>query len=54
MKKIEKQISPFVMDLFMMVKSTFKHFGFIKPTSGRWQEHRWMFFLLKISWFLLK
>ena len=34
MKKIDKQSFPNEMNLFMMVKSTLKRFGFIKPSSG--------------------
>ena len=34
MKKIEKQSIPNVMDLFTMVKSTLKRFGFVKTSSG--------------------
>ena len=51
MKKIEKQSNPKVMNLFMMIKSTLKRFGFIKPSSGLYDgekfllEQRWMFLL---------
>ena len=33
MKKIEKQSIPNVKNLFTIVKSTLKRFGFIKPSS---------------------
>ena len=34
MKKLEKQSILNVLNLFMMVKSVLKCFGFIKPSSG--------------------
>ena len=39
-KKIEKQSIPDVMTLFIIVKSTFKRFGFIKPSSGLYDGER--------------
>ena len=34
MKKIETQSNHFEIDLFMIVKSTLKHFGFTEPSTG--------------------
>ena len=34
MKNIEKQSFPNVIDLSLLVRSTLKRFGFIKPSSG--------------------
>ena len=40
MHKIEKESIPNVMNLFMIVKSMLKRFGYVRPSSGFYDEEK--------------